>query len=139
MKILVVGSNGQVGFELCRLGADSHHEVVCVDRSTVDICVPSQVRDVLSAQRPDIVINAAGYTAVDKAEKEGNAAFAANEKGPESMAQVCDEIGAAFLHISTDYVSKNKNDQIQREFNNNQKKKQTRVIKDDATKIVRVR
>jgi dTDP-4-dehydrorhamnose reductase len=104
MKILVVGSNGQVGFELCRLGANSHHEVVCVDRSTVDICVPSQVRGVLSAQRPDIVINAAGYTAVDKAEKERNAAFAANEKGPESMAQVCDEIGAAFLHISTDYV-----------------------------------
>ena len=104
MKIVVAGSNGQVGYELCQLANSSQHDMVCFDRSQLDMCNEQQIRKVLLAEQPDVVINATAYTAVDKAEEDAETAYAVNATAPDIMAEICEELGAALLHISTDYV-----------------------------------
>ena len=104
MRILVTGSNGQVGFELCRIAEKSEHEWLCLDRSGLDITSEVEVDKVVTRFKPNIVINAAAYTAVDKAETEKNIALSVNAYGPMYLAQACQRVGAALLHISTDYV-----------------------------------
>lgn len=104
MKILVTGSNGQVGQEFNRLAAEIQHEWVCLDRHGLDISDEQQVAYVIARECPDVVINCAAYTAVDKAESEPDKAFAINAYGAANLAKACQTHGAALIHISTDYV-----------------------------------
>ncbi|WP_110456310.1 dTDP-4-dehydrorhamnose reductase [Shewanella algidipiscicola] len=105
MKILVTGCNGQVGRSLTRLLAQRDAMVViAADRDTLDITDNSAVAAFILANAPDIIINAAAYTAVDKAEDEVELAFAINSDGPKFIALAAQQIGATLLHISTDYV-----------------------------------
>ncbi|QBY54029.1 dTDP-4-dehydrorhamnose reductase [Cupriavidus oxalaticus] len=101
--LLVTGSNGQVGFELRRSLAPLGH-VVALDRSTCDFADPDQVRRALRTYRPDVIVNAAAYTAVDKAEAEPALAFAVNARAVEVLAEEARAMGSLLVHYSTDYV-----------------------------------
>lgn len=113
MRLLVVGANGQVGHALLQSLA-SLGEVVATTRSgqlpdgraceALDLAQADGIDSLLERIRPDAVINAAAYTAVDRAEDEPEAAFAANAEGPGRVAQACAERGIALVHYSTDYV-----------------------------------
>jgi dTDP-4-dehydrorhamnose reductase len=103
VKVLITGAGGQVGTALsARLPVGV--ELTNVTRSELDIADPQQVRRVLMAVRPDAIINAAAYTAVDRAESEPERARAVNEIGPRNIAEVAAQIGARVIHISTDFV-----------------------------------
>jgi len=104
MRILVTGGEGQVGRALARRGAARGHEVVALGRGRLDICDAAQVEHVLGNVGADVVINAAGYTAVDRAETERAAALAVNAGGAATLAVACRGRGLRFLHISSDYV-----------------------------------
>ena len=100
--MLVTGAGGQLGRELAlRLRAD---EAVCLPRAALDLTDARAVQATLARLRPRVVINAAAYTAVDRAETEPELAFAANRDAPAVLARACAEVGAALLHVSTDYV-----------------------------------
>ncbi len=113
MKILLLGASGQVGTECCRSLA-TLGELVCATRNgtaahdipceVADFDNPGELAALLRAIRPDIVVNAAAYTAVDKAELEPEAAFRANAEAPKTIAEACSDIGAYLIHYSTDYV-----------------------------------
>ncbi len=104
MKVLVVGKTGQLGRELQRLAWPACQRVVLTGRHECDLTDPDMVRRTLLAARPDVVINAAAYTAVDRAESEPDAAMRINGEGPAVLARSCRETGAALVHLSTDYV-----------------------------------
>jgi len=104
MKILVVGRTGQVGRELERLAWPASTHIVHIDRSTCDVTDANRVRQVVLEAAPDVVVNATAYTAVDRAEKEPDAAMRTNAEGPAALARSCAETGAALIHLSTDYV-----------------------------------
>jgi len=99
MTVLVFGGDGQVGRELVRAG-----DVVALVRRDADLCDAAAVAEKIRALRPSVVINAAAYTAVDRAEEDEALAQAVNGAAPGAMARACAEIGVPFLHISTDYV-----------------------------------
>lgn len=103
MKILLIGKNGQVGWELQRtlmpLG-----EVVAVDYPEIDLSNEHNTRDWVRRTSPQVVINAAAYTAVDKAESEPDLAMAINGTAPGVLAEEAKSLGAAFIHYSSDYV-----------------------------------
>ncbi len=104
MKLLVTGISGQVGYELLRTLAPLG-DVVGVDRSAMDLSDPQRIRDVIHAERPDVVVNAAAYTAVDRAEVERETAFKINATAPRVMAEALQASGGgALVHFSTDYV-----------------------------------
>src|SRR6218665_1158572 len=84
VSILVFGADGQVGLEIMARG--SGRALTGLNRQTCDITDAQAVRDAIAMHRPGIVINAAAYTAVDKAESDRDAAFAVNETGPENLA-----------------------------------------------------
>lgn len=102
-KILITGKNGQVGHSLVNLLTDKV-AVLALDSSELDITNRNAVFQTALSFKPDVIINAAAYTAVDKAESERDRAFAVNELGPKYLAEAAQEVGAAFLHLSTDYV-----------------------------------
>lgn len=103
MKGLVFGKTGQVGACLAsRLR--SLESVSFLDRAQADLSRPQTAREAIEALRPDIVINAAAYTAVDQAEKEPDLARTLNAKAPAAMAAACASTGAWLIHYSTDYV-----------------------------------
>ena len=102
MKLLVTGASGQLGRQLQR--AVGAHTVVAVDHGALEIANLGQVRDAVGAHRPDVVINAAAYNQVDQAETEPDAAFAANALGPRNLALAAAALGAAIVHVSSDYV-----------------------------------
>ena len=104
MKLVILGSAGQVGRELGRIVLPAGWQAAWFDRVDFDIADAAAVRAVLARERPDIVINAAAYTAVDRAEREPEAAWAANAVAPALIAAACAERGAALIHLSTDYV-----------------------------------
>ncbi len=104
MKILVTGANGQVGHCLQQQLANSHWELVALTRAELDISDAKAVEKAVQQIRPTVIINAAAYTAVDKAEQEREMAFAINRDGPANLARAAKQINAAILHISTDYV-----------------------------------
>lgn len=102
MKILVIGSTGQVARALVRQAGS--HEIVTAGRPQIDLANPTGLVDIMGQVAPDAIINAAAYTAVDRAEDEIDAARALNETGPAALARVAEARGLPFLHISTDYV-----------------------------------
>jgi dTDP-4-dehydrorhamnose reductase len=103
MKILLTGSTGQVGYELAR-SLQGIGEVVAVDRGVMDLSDLDQVRDVIRREKPQLIVNPAAYTAVDKAESEPELAHRVNAEAPGLMAQEAKALGAAMVHYSTDYV-----------------------------------
>jgi dTDP-4-dehydrorhamnose reductase len=104
MKLLITGASGQVGYELCKQANNQGLEVVALDRAGLNIANSEQVDNVLSHHLPDRVINAAAYTAVDKAELESEIAYMVNRDGIENLALKCKQLDIPLLHISTDYV-----------------------------------
>ena len=102
-RILIVGAAGQVGLELQRSFADAG-EIICRDRDTVDLAVPDQVRAMVRDAAPSIILNAAAYTAVDRAESEPKATIAVNAQAPGLLAEEALRTGALLVHYSTDYV-----------------------------------
>lgn len=103
MKILISGANGQVGYALTQRLADLH-DVIALDRQGADLSKPECLMVVLDAHRPDWIINAAAYTAVDKAEHERELAFTINAQAPRVLAEWAAVHGAKLVHYSTDYV-----------------------------------
>lgn len=102
-KILLTGITGQVGQEL-RETLTSVGEVIGVNRQQLDLTQPEQIHNVIAEIQPHIIINAAAYTAVDKAETESELAMAINANAPKAMAKAANKISATLVHISTDYV-----------------------------------
>ena len=103
-KILVFGRTGQVATELRRAAWPEGFVVECLGRESVDVARSSEVRDAVVGSHPAVVVNAAAYTAVDKAESEPEVAFAVNRDGAAHLAEACNEAGVSLIHISTDYV-----------------------------------
>lgn len=103
MKVLITGKNGQLGHELQQT-APQGVEVFAFDSSELNIADQTSVQKVIAHIKPNLVINAAAYTAVDKAENDEQAAYAVNAKGPEYLALACKEISARLIHVSTDFV-----------------------------------
>lgn len=103
MKILLLGKNGQLGRELSksllRLG-----QVTALDRSECDLATPEVIPQVIKEISPDIIVNAAAYTAVDKAEDEENTAAIVNGSSVAVLAEEAKKLNALFVHYSTDYV-----------------------------------
>lgn len=103
MKILLTGCAGQVGSALQPALAPLG-EVLAFDRRGLDLLDPQAIRRTLAALKPDIVVNAAGYTAVDRAEREEDAAFAVNARAVDELARAAKSLDALLVHFSTDYV-----------------------------------
>ncbi|MFC5461610.1 dTDP-4-dehydrorhamnose reductase [Massilia niabensis] len=103
MKILLTGASGQVGYELER-ALQSLGEVVAVDRARMDLADLQQVRSVVREVRPNLIVNPAAYTAVDKAESEPTLARTINALAPAVLAEEAKALGAAMVQYSTDYV-----------------------------------
>lgn len=102
MRVLIIGTSGQLATELRRTSLA--REVSLFPAEKVDLSEPPQVRAFLDRHRPDLVINAAAYTAVDRAEAEPHLAHAVNTEGPRLVADWCAQTGATLFHVSTDYV-----------------------------------
>jgi dTDP-4-dehydrorhamnose reductase len=103
LKVVVTGANGQLGYQLAKKLADKV-TLLALDRAALDIANDEEVNQTLLAFAPDVIINAAAYTAVDKAEQELDLAKAINETGPENLAKVASKVRAVLIHVSTDYV-----------------------------------
>jgi dTDP-4-dehydrorhamnose reductase len=103
MKILLVGSQGQVGQELGHT-LPTLGQVVGLSRQHLDLTQPAQIAAAVATHQPDVVVNAAAYTAVDQAESAPDLAHQVNAIAPGLLAQAAADCGAAILHISTDYV-----------------------------------
>lgn len=104
MNILLCGAGGQVGTELRRLIWPEGWSIVATDRPDLDIGDRAAIDAAFARLRPGIVLNAAAYTAVDRAESEPEAAWAGNCQGPANLATACRAAGIPLVHISTDYV-----------------------------------
>lgn len=102
-RLLVTGSNGQVGFELRRSLAPLG-DVIALDRATCDLTRPDMLRKVVREYRPDVIVNPAAYTAVDKAETDAQTAFAVNSTAAGVLAEETRALGSLLVHYSTDYV-----------------------------------
>jgi dTDP-4-dehydrorhamnose reductase len=102
VKIVVTEAGSQLGKAL--EPALQRHEVIALERAQLNITTDTAVREALQAHRPDVVVNAAAYNAVDRAETDRERAFQANCDGPALLAAAAQEVGAAILHVSTDYV-----------------------------------
>ncbi len=104
MRILVIGRNGQVASALARLGAAGRHRLTCLGRNDIDAVSRRAVEEAVLRFQPEALINAAGYTAVDKAESDRDAAYALNEFVPRLLAEISAARRIPFIHLSTDYV-----------------------------------
>jgi dTDP-4-dehydrorhamnose reductase len=103
MKLLITGAQGQLGLALKRRLVNAH-ELAALGRSEFDLASPAACRERLLRERPDVLLNCAAYTAVDKAESESEIAHVINAAGPRDLAQMCNELGIFLVHFSTDYV-----------------------------------
>lgn len=103
MKLLLTGKHGQVGFELQRALAPLG-EIVAVDQTECDLSNPEAIRRLVREVRPDVIVNPAAYTAVDKAETDSDLAFAVNAAAPGIFGEEAARLGAFVIHYSTDYV-----------------------------------
>jgi dTDP-4-dehydrorhamnose reductase len=103
MKILIIGSDGQLGTD-CRLLLAQEHTLITPTLEQLDICRKSSIDTILARENPEVIINCAAYTAVDKCEQEKDLCMRINALGPRYLAQQAERIGARLIHISTDYV-----------------------------------
>jgi len=105
MKVLITGSQGQLGHCLTRaFSVNKSANIIACNRQQLDITDAQAIAVKFSQCAPDIVINTAAYTAVDKAEEESELAFNINTLGPKNLAKAAQQINAVLIHISTDYV-----------------------------------
>lgn len=102
--ILLTGAGGQVGYEVNRLARDKRYALTALTRQQLDIGDHQAVEQIISRLQPALVINAAAYTAVDRAEQEVAAAMRANRHGPANLAAACHNLQIPLIHLSTDYV-----------------------------------
>lgn len=102
-SILLIGSNGQVGQELQQI-LTPYGDLKAVVRPQIDLSQPHNLRPLIQEIQPQLIINAAAYTAVDKAESETELATAVNVTAPGILAEIAQQLGAFLIHISTDYV-----------------------------------
>jgi len=118
MKILLLGKNGQVGWELQRSLAPLG-EVLALDQHSTDHCgdlsQPERLADTVRAYQPNFIINAAAHTAVDRAESEPDLARCLNASAPAALAKAAAEVGAWLVHYSTDYVFDGSGDHARQE------------------------
>jgi dTDP-4-dehydrorhamnose reductase len=106
VKILVTGAGGQLGLALIRRlsRSDSAHSIVALDRASLDISNETACRAAIALHAPNVVLNCAAYTAVDRAENDRDVAFAINATGAGNLAKACAAHNAFLVHFSTDYV-----------------------------------
>jgi dTDP-4-dehydrorhamnose reductase len=104
MRVAVTGAGGQLGRDLVEHCTSMGDEVIALDRSSLDITDAVAVRELFTSVRPDAVINAAAYTAVDACETDQATAFAVNADAVEFLSAACELSGAHLVHVSTDYV-----------------------------------
>ncbi len=104
MKVLVTGVTGQLGFDVCRVLKSENIEVFEAGRMDFSLTDYQKMREVVLGFKPDVIIHAAAYTAVDKAEEESEIAFAVNGEGTRNLAKIAQELDAKFVYIGTDYV-----------------------------------
>lgn len=102
-SILLIGSNGQLGTELQNF-LSSNYQVIAVTRPEIDLTQTDNLRKIIRETQPEIIINAAAYTAVDKAETEPEMATAINTTAPQIIAEESQKLGSFLIHFSTDYV-----------------------------------
>ncbi len=100
IKTLIIGANGMLGFDLCKV----FPEAVKLTHGELDITNRNQVLESIRIIKPDLMINAAAYTDVEGCEDKKELAFQVNGYGPEYIAEACNKIGATLVHFSTDYV-----------------------------------
>ncbi|AYZ67541.1 dTDP-4-dehydrorhamnose reductase [Burkholderia multivorans] len=101
--ILILGASGQVGFELART-LSGLGTIISLDRAALSLDDPAAVRKVAVEVRPSVIVNAAAYTAVDRAETDAEAAKAVNADAPALLAECANSVDAGLIHYSTDYV-----------------------------------
>ena len=104
MRIAVTGSQGQVAQSLAAIGPALGVDILLAGRPQLDLAAPSSIYPALAALRPDAIISAAAYTAVDRAESEPDQAFAVNALGAGAVAEAAARLDVPVLHLSTDYV-----------------------------------
>lgn len=103
MRVVITGCRGQVGWELVRALAPLG-DITALDRAGLDLADPDDIRTKIRALRPDVIVNAAAYTAVDRAESEPGLAHAVNARAPGVLGEEAARCGALLVHYSTDYV-----------------------------------
>jgi len=104
VRIAITGRHGQVTSSLQERGTAAGHEIIALGRPELDLAEPETVLQALDAARPDIVVSAAAYTAVDKAEGEPEIAYAINARGAGAVAAAAARLAVPIVHLSTDYV-----------------------------------
>jgi dTDP-4-dehydrorhamnose reductase len=103
MRIFLTGKNGQLGHQL-EHDLKNTHEVISTDRNALDLVNTKVIGDTILKIKPDLIVNAAAYTSVDKAEKERDIAYQVNALAPKSLAKSTKELDIPIIHISTDYI-----------------------------------
>lgn len=105
MRMLVTGREGQLARALCERGGGSRFEVFTLGRPQLDLSGPAEALiEVVEMERPQVIVSAAAYTQVDKAESEPQLAFAVNAEGPRALAEAARRLRIPLIHLSTDYV-----------------------------------
>ena len=104
MKVLVTGAAGQLGTELVSVFERGGHEVVGTTHATLDISQPSAVAECVAAVKPNFIVHAAAWTAVDACESDAEKAFAVNGTATASLVSAAEKVGARVAYVSTDYV-----------------------------------
>lgn len=104
MKILITGANGQLGRELTKQYSNRNVELILTDVADLDITNTEKVYEFVNANKPDVIINCAAHTAVDKCETDIDNAYKINTIGPKNLAQASFSIGSEIVQVSTDYV-----------------------------------
>ncbi|CCG41170.1 dTDP-4-dehydrorhamnose reductase [Magnetospirillum molischianum] len=104
MRVLVTGVDGQVGGAVMAAQPVAGCHLIPANRTRLNLCDEQSIREAMAECRPDVVLNCAAYTAVDRAENETDLAHAINAQGPAVLAELCGKRGIVLLHLSTDYV-----------------------------------
>ncbi|MBI5152368.1 dTDP-4-dehydrorhamnose reductase [Candidatus Peregrinibacteria bacterium] len=104
MKVLILGANGMLGHDLIAVFNAAGYETIGADKPEIDIADKARIKDYIEQAKPDFVINAAAYTAVDDCEKNAELANLVNGTAVGFIAEACKEINATLVHISTDYI-----------------------------------
>lgn len=118
MKVLVTGVKGQLGYDICKCLDSINIENKGIDRDEADLTNEFQIKNVINAYKPSLVIHCAAYTAVDKAEDERDICYSINVLGTRYIAEACNDIGAKLMYFSTDYVFEGLGDHFYTEQDN---------------------